>query len=532
MASSSRPHAAAERRVLALLLAVTATAAISSCTTGGADTGAGKGGAGAGAGKVAVAMASDPTSLDPSKATVASDFQMARMAYDSLVGRDDGGKIVAALAEKWSATADSAEFTLRDGITCTDGAKLTATAVADSLNRLGDPKTGATASAQVFGAGNTVTATADDAARKVTVKLKNPWSDLLFGLAMPQSGIVCPAALKDPKLLAAGGKGAGTGRYYVASAQPGSVYRLTARDGYAWGPAYAKQPGGTPPGSADMRVIQSEATMANELQTGALDYAGLTGADVARFTGKKEFTLRPAPIVRMMVVFNQRAGRPGADPAVRKAVAAALDRTAFNKAVTRGSGQLLTSIADAGVPCVSKDASLLTAPDKMAAAKALKGVRIKITGTNAVAGGTGNEYVAAALKAAGADVVLRNAANATWGSEVLGNKGDWDLTLWPNLNLTNVLTAPASLLAGPPPAEGRNFGDVRNPAFGAAFAKAMTTVDTTAKCAAWGEAQKALLARTDVVPLAAANVFYIDGSRIASASPDGLYDPSTIRLKK
>ncbi|MEV0096249.1 ABC transporter substrate-binding protein [Streptomyces sp. NPDC050738] len=506
-------------------LGATATA----CTTSSGDGSTSAKGDG---GRVTAVMASDPTSLDPSKGTIAADFQMARMTYDSLVGRDDGGRIVSALAEKWSATATKAEFTLKSGITCTDGTKLTAADVAASLNRFGDPKNGAVAAAQVFGAGNTVTATSDDASRKVTVQLKNPWSDLLFGLAMPQSGIICPAALKNPDLLKNGGKGAGTGRYYLTKAQPGSVYNLTAHDGYTWGPAYAKQPAGTAPSSADMRVIQSEATMANELQTGTLDSAGFTGADAARFTGKAGFKMEPAPIVRMMVVFNERKGHPGADAKVRKAVAAALDRKAFNQAVTRGSGQLMTSIADAAVPCVSKDESLLTAYDTKAAAADLKGLKITVEGTNAVAGGAGNEYVQAALKAAGAKVTLRNVASATWGTEVLGNKGDWDLTVLPNLNLTNLLTTPASLMSGAEPPNGRNFGGIQNPDFDKAFGQALSTTDTAAKCAAWGTAQKSLLTRTDVVPLAAVNVYYVDGSRIVSAAPDGLYDPGTIRLKK
>ncbi|WP_329115457.1 ABC transporter substrate-binding protein [Streptomyces sp. NBC_01465] len=499
------------------------------CTTSSSGSGDTKGG---GNGRISAAMASDPTSLDPSKGTIAADLQMARMTYDSLVGRDDGGKVVPALAEKWDATSTKAEFTLKSGITCTDGAKLTASDVAASLNRFGDPKTGATAAAQVFGAGNTVTATGDDASRKVTVQLKNAWSDLLYGLAMPQASIICPAAMKDPDLLKNGGKGAGTGRYYLTKAQPGSVYSLTAHEGYKWGPQYAKQPAGKEPSGADMRVVQSEATMANEMQTGTLDSIGLTGADVARFTGKSGYKIEPAPIVRMMVVFNERKGHPGADPKVRKAMAAALDQKAFNQAVTRGSGQLMTSIADANVPCVSKDASLLTAYDKAAASKDLKGLKITVEGTNAVAGGAGNEYVQAALKAAGANVTLRNVANANWGTEVLGNKGDWDVTVLPNLNLTNLLTAPASLMSGPEPTAGRNFGNIQNPAFDKAFGKALSTTDETAKCAAWGDAQKALLTRNDVVPMAAVNVYYIDGSRILSAAPDGLYDPGTIRLKK
>ncbi|MBO2454029.1 ABC transporter substrate-binding protein [Actinomadura barringtoniae] len=508
--------------------ALTAGLAVSGCTT--QSNGSSSGGSGGGA-KASIAMASDPTTLDPQKGTVAADFLMARMLYDSLVRRDDGGKVVAGLATSWKATATKAEFTLRSGLTCSDGKPLTATQVATSISRFADPATGAVSAAQVFGPANKVTATGDDAGRTVTVSLANPWSDLLMGLTLPQAGIVCGTALDNPDLLKKGAKGAGTGPYYVATATPGSNYALAARDGYGWAPTFAKMPAGKPPENVDMRVVQSEATMANELQTGGLDYAGITGADSARFAGKPDFTLTPSPIVRMMIVFNERSGHPGADPKVRKAIAQALDRKAFNQAVTRGSGVLLTSIADSKVPCVSTDESLLTTSDPAAAKGVLKGVKVKVVGTNAVAAGAGNEYVQATLKAAGASVQLRNIDSATWGTDVLGNKGDWDLTVLPNLNLTNLLTTPASQLAGAEPPKGRNFGGVNNPGFVKGMGKAMATTDEAVKCGAWADAQKALLSANDVVPLAAANVFYISAKRVSGISPDGLFQPDMLRIK-
>lgn len=513
---------------LGVAAALTAGLALAACTTSSGGT---SGGGSGDKTKVAIAMASDPTTLDPGKGSVAADFLIARMLYDTLVRRDDGGKIIAGLATAWNSTATSAEFTLRDGLTCSDGKPLTASQVARSISRFADPATGASSAAQVFGPDNKVTAKGDDAGRKVTVTLRRAWSDLLFGLALPQSGIICPRALDDPGLLKTGAKGAGTGPYHVSDVRPGSNYALTARDGYSWTAAYARMPGGTAPKNVDMRVVQSESTMANELTTGSLDYAGITGADVARFTGKPGFRLTPAPIIRMMVVFNERSGHPGADPKTRAAVAAALDRKNFNQAVTRGSGQLLTSIADAKVPCVSTDESLLAKTDPGAAKAALKGVRIKVVGTNAVAGGAGNEFVQATLKAAGATVELRNLDSATWGTEVIGNKGDWDLTLWPSLNLTNLLTTPASFLTGAEPPAGRNFPGVRNPDFTRAFGKAMTSIDRTAKCGAWTDAQKALLTRHDVVPLAAANVFYITTKRVTAIAPDGLLAPESMRIQ-
>ncbi|GAB3683473.1 hypothetical protein GCM10027589_53010 [Actinocorallia lasiicapitis] len=513
-----------------LVLGVTTLAAglaLTGCTT------ASKEDSGGAKPTAAIAIASDVTSLDPNAGAVAADFVMARMLYGSLVRRDEGGKIIGGLASAWKSDADAkgAEFTLRSDVTCTDGAKVAASGVAKSLTRFAQLPT----AAQVFGpTAAQATFTGDDASGKITIKLAAPWSDLLFGLALPQAGIVCPAALDNADLIKTGGKGAGTGPYYVSSSKPGDVYTLAAVDGYTGTPAYANLPQGTVPAVVEMKVRQSEATQANELISGGLDYSGITGADAARFVPLKDkFTIKPAPIVRMMAVFNERKGHPGADPAFREAVAKALDAKAFNQAVTRGTGSPMFTITDAAVPCANKDASLLTQPDAEGAKAALKGVKVKVVGTNAVAAGAGNEYVQATLKAAGADVQLRNVDSATWGNDVISNKGDWDLTVWPNLNLTNLLTTPASFLTGPDPAaKGRNFPGVNDPAFTKAFGTAMATSDETAKCAAWADAQKSLLKAHHVLPLAAVNVNYITSNRVKALSPDGLFDPSTLRIVK
>ncbi|WP_419994421.1 ABC transporter substrate-binding protein [Streptomyces boninensis] len=527
MARSGTHHPAA--RLAAIAVALGTVAASAACTTG--SDGAAEGGSGGnGGGAVSYQIASDPTTLDPAKGTIASDLQLDRLLYDTLVARDDGGKIVGRLAKSWEMPdAKNASFTLNSGVTCTDGTKVTATTVADSLKRLVDPKTGG---ATVFGAGNKADIKGDDGSGKVTIKLQNPWSDLLYGLSLPQAGIVCPKGIKDDKLLKSGGKGAGTGRYYVSDAKSGSSYTLTARDKYTWAAKYAKQPEGEAPERFDVSVTQAESTMANKMMEGSLDYTGITGPDIARLAAAKKFGIEKAPLVRMMVAFNERKGHPGADPAFRKAVAQALDAKAFNQSVTKGTGTVMHSIADKTVPCALDDAKLITKADPKAAKAGLSGKKIKLVGTNAVAGGAGNEFVQASLKAAGAQVELKNADNTTWGNEVLGNKGDWDVTVYPNLNVTNLLTSPAGLMLGDSPPKGRNFAGIDNAGFAKGFGAAMATTDEGDKCAAWGDAQKALLAQNDVVPLAAVAINYVTSKRVAAVNPDGVHDASSIRLVK
>jgi peptide/nickel transport system substrate-binding protein len=489
-------------RLGAIALVAATGLVASACTTSKNDT------AGAGKTSVSVAMVGDPSTLDPAKSTPAPELMMARMMFDSLVRRDDG-------------------------------TKLTATTVAKSLTRLADPKTGATVAGQIFGTKNlgAVTVTGDDAANKVTVTLPNPWGDLIYGLALPQAGVVCEKGLADDAALKAGVKGVGTGPYFLAddkATQKGVAYTLTSRGtGYTWAPAYARTPAGKVPSTVVMKVILKEDVMANEMLAGTLDYAGITGPDIVRLMGKDTFQIKPAPLIRAFVVFNQRPGHPGADPALRKAMAQTIDRTAFNQAVTRGSGTLMASIADPSVPCANKDDSLLVKVDVAAAKTALAGKKIKVVGHNAVAAGAANEYLLTAFKAAGADVQLRNVDLATWTSDVFTNKGDWDVTVVTNLNLTNMLTAPAAMLVGNAPEgtpPGRNFGAINDAAFGQAFGAALAASDDASRCAAWGDAQKALLTNVDVVPLSAINVNYVTTKKATGADPDGIFDPTTMRI--
>ncbi|MFI0350841.1 ABC transporter substrate-binding protein [Actinomadura sp. 9N407] len=512
--------ARSHRALSVMALAISGGMLASSCTTSGSGEGANE------AGTVNVAFGADPATFDPAKSNNASDYLVDRLLYENLVRREDGGKVVPALASAWKADARKAEFTLRDDVTCSDGSKLTPAIVAKSLTYLAAPETASGPAKLIFGPGRP-TITADDAAGTVTVTTAQPWSDLLAGLAAPSAGIACSADAEALKT----GKAPGTGPYTLKDAQRGSRYTFQAREGYAWGPKFAGAPKGERPKSLVAQVVNNESTRANQLTTKALDMAFLTGPDGKRFTDGDAYKVESAPAVRMYLMFNERAGHPGADEKVRRAIAQAVDRKAFDNAAGLGRGELLTSVAESTVPCVSKDESLLVKPDTAAAGKVLKGMKIKVAGTNGVAGGAGNSYVQAALRAAGADVTLRNTDSATWSTEVLGNQGDWDVNVMAHLNVTLTMTNPASLFAGEPAPKGRNVGGVKNPAFEKGMGAALATTDEAAKCEAWAGAQKALLDRVDAVPLSTVNTTYVFGKRVDAMLPGGLFDISTLVVK-
>src|SRR3954454_21164773 len=87
---------------------------------------------------------SDLVSLDPAKASDQQGFTVIAMLYGGLVKLDEKLLVVPSLAEEWSISDDSLTytFTLRDGITFSDGTPITADDVVWTFNHALDPKTG------------------------------------------------------------------------------------------------------------------------------------------------------------------------------------------------------------------------------------------------------------------------------------------------------------------------------------------------------------------------------------------------------
>ncbi|AYA16279.1 ABC transporter substrate-binding protein [Streptomyces alfalfae] len=516
-------------RFLSGAVTVAATSLLASACTTGPAGGPSSSGDESG-GTVKIGFTSDVTSFDPAKGASATDYVITSLLYQPLIGQDDGGTFVPGLADTWTSTPTKTTLTLKKGLTCSDGSALTASQVVASLKRYRATSAGALLTFGAANAGDRTTITGDDETGTVTVTTASPWGEVLAGLSGTGAGIVCEAGLDAGAAALAQGavKGAATGPYEMATAQRGASYELRLRKGFEAYPRFASMPAGKPADRLRFQISKNESTLANQLQTGALDLAPLTGTDATRFTGNDTFTVRSTPLIRNHIGFNQRPGRPGADPKVRKAIAQAVDVDAYNN-VFGGTGRPLISYVDDKAACVSTDDSLVTRTDTAAAKQVLKGVPIRLEGSNAVAGGAGNSYVAEALRAAGAEVKLTNADNATWATDVTANRGDWDVTVFPLI--TGTLARGGTYFLGPEPAEGGlNYGAVKNAAYAENYVAATSTTDRNAKCAAWQKAQEALLEANDVIPLATVDVHYVTRKAISFATPSGSLTLSTLRI--
>ena len=231
------------RRVLTTAAALSVAAvSVAACSSGGSSSTSSSGSAASSSANTSASaqavsgqtatflLPSDPGSLDPQQTALSVTYQADLFLYDSLISFAPSGAAESNLATKWSGTTTTASYTLKKGVTCSDGSALTASTVAANINYIGNVKN---ASARVgiwVPAG--ATATGDDATGVVTVK--SPTPDPFLVTDVGSTEIVCGNGMKDRSTLKEGADG--TGMYTLTSAVPGSSYTLTLRKDYTWGP--------------------------------------------------------------------------------------------------------------------------------------------------------------------------------------------------------------------------------------------------------------------------------------------------------
>lgn len=472
-----------------------------------------------------------PAGFDPAKSASLPDYLLARMSFDTLVRKDSAG-VIGGLATKWTSTPTSATFTLRTDATCADGTKVTPAVVKASLERLTAPATAAPSAVSVFGPGNVAEVAADDAAGSVTVTVERPW-DLVGGLTISSSGIVCPAGLADPKGLAAGTvKGAESGPYTLTAQQAGATYTYGLRDGYTAWPQRSTTLAGEVPKTVQFVVSLDPTATANLVKNGQLDIAKINAESIPRVEGDGSAKGKVFPFSDFYLVFNQRPGSPFTDPALRKAVAQVIDRVAIEKITSKGTGEVLSYLATKNTPCWDSDDSFVIPADPAAAAKVLAGKRIRLLGPQ-IAGtnGAGNVYLQEVLRAAGAQVELANNDVGTWISKVFGAQDTWDVTVFADLNFIGSLASPLPFFVGPPvESGGGNIGAVRNAGADAALAAGLAATDEQGRCAGLRAAHQALVKNADTVPLVNDSFIYAVRPGFDVTMPGGALDDPAFRI--
>ncbi|MEU4116986.1 ABC transporter substrate-binding protein [Kitasatospora sp. NPDC028055] len=304
------------------LLPLTAACAGSATTPGGADAASGdKPVAG---GTLTLAVPYGPTCLDPHQGQ--ADALFSRAALDSLVWQDDSGTVQPWLAKSWKISEDQKTytFTLRTGVTFSDGTAFDAAAVKANLDHVVAPATKSAGAAQLIE--NYRSARVVDP-QTVEVTLAAPASSFLTGLASPSLGIESPATLAgDPKALCS--KIVGTGPFTSAEGftpQQGITYQRRAD--YAWAPEGAANRGPAHLDRLTVRIVPDSSSRQGALTSGQADAAAaIAPVNVAKLKADPKFTVQSAvsPGVPWSLNPNTEKG-PLADVRLRRALRNGID---------------------------------------------------------------------------------------------------------------------------------------------------------------------------------------------------------------
>jgi peptide/nickel transport system substrate-binding protein len=518
----------ARKSLAAISLAVAAGVTLTACSSGGQSGGDGATGAAA-TDTINTVLWYAPSNFDPATASSSPDLTAARLGFDTLLRKDDAGGYLGGLATEWeSSSASSYLFTIRDDATCSDGTPITAQVVADSLENLAASE-GTNTRTLAFGEGDP-TFTVDEAASTVAIELSEPYSQLLGGVTLEGSGIVCPAGLADPEGLAAGQvEGAFSGPYVLSDYSAGVSATYTLREDYDAWPEWEGVEG-TPATTINITVESDSNTSANLLESGGLDVARFYDANATRFTENEAFGYVTDNSTANTLLFNEDASSVFAgDQDLRAAVAQAVSAEAFNNAALDGLGNLMTSVTDSGFANVLEDDSLLQPYDPEAASEVLTGTTIRLlTMTNwepAV------DYVTEALSAAGATVQVESLDASEWAAKLRTEPTTWDLTIRGETNSSGLVHQALLTKIGPSfTAGGTNYTSSDNAEGEAFLAAARASADPDEQSENFLAAQETVLERVDVAPLATSTHYIITREGFNAYTFSGYWDVSALRI--
>jgi peptide/nickel transport system substrate-binding protein len=284
-------------------------------------------------------LRAEPPSLDFLSGSDLFPYLIGRLVCDSLVDHDQDLRIVPRLASSWDRSPDGRVITfhLRPGARFHDGAPLTSRDVLDTYRRVMAPESRAISWIDTFLPIETVE-TPDEATVRVTYR--EPYAQALQGWRVPilpahlraRAGVASPAQDRAPVC---------GGPFRFHSWEPGSRITLTANPGYWGGPPALE--------AFVFHIIPTPETTLQALLAGEIDFAPLTPQQWAAQGGSaalaRRFQIfRWVPLFFYYIAWRGDGSNPFfTDPAVRRALALALDRHGYVRTVLGGIGRVIAS---------------------------------------------------------------------------------------------------------------------------------------------------------------------------------------------
>lgn len=292
---------------------------------------------------VVVVYANSINTLDPQASNYAQTNTIDSLVYDSLVTYNSKNQLVGDLATQFKLLpgATSVAITLRTGIEFHDGAPVTASDVAFSLDRYKKIGQG------IAGVLSDYKSTTVQDATHLTINLTEPDATFLSKLSKAyilNAKLVESHAGTDDAQSWLQTNDAGSGPYELTGSPVSGDIRVT-RFGKYWDFNPNR------PGSMLFKRIDESPTEYSELMTGQADIAlNLAPADAARISGDKVKVAYLTPAVQTYIVANTRFGAT-ANLAVRQALRLAYDYSGGFTSILKGKGSIANGVLPPTLSC-------------------------------------------------------------------------------------------------------------------------------------------------------------------------------------
>ncbi|WP_184358208.1 ABC transporter substrate-binding protein [Rhizobium sp. BK602] len=286
-------------------------------------------------GKLVWGVETDPATLNPQLNGQDKTKLLLRNVYESLLARTKEGGYVSWLATGYKISDDGKTytFTLRDGVTFSDGEKLDAAAVVTNFTKLKDAAYSGSNSAGPVS--RVAEANAVDA-HTVVLTLSEVYAPFLDFAASLE--ILSPKAFASSQLKSGGPEIAGTGPFILERYVKGQDIHFVKNAAYNWPPKTAAHQGPAYLDEITYRFLPESSVRTGALTSGQVDVIeGISGNDAGLFKDNPDYSYQKAlnTGTPYSLFLNVTYG-PTQDIKVRKALVAAIDVDAVLKSVYRG----------------------------------------------------------------------------------------------------------------------------------------------------------------------------------------------------
>ena len=474
-------------------------------------------------------VAGTPASIDPARHGDLGSASFVSQLYETLTAVDPSLTVRPALAESWAVTDDGRQvsFTLREGLTFSDGTPLTAADVVHSWRRLFTPTNRsplASLVAEITGARDLLTGASTDVStlgvraegdRTVIVDLERGGGDLPAIVSSAPFAIV-PATVGDDEIAPDPGKQVGSGGYTLDRIDA-DAWVLKANPHY-WA--------GTPAiGTVRMLTTLAGQSPVDAFTQGAVDVTPIGFLDAGWIAYDKDLgpSLRSDPSLSVTYYGFDVREPPFDNPLVRQAFAKAVDWKRLAALDEPGSSVAATGMVPAGMPG-APDGDFMPAYDPAGARDLLKQAGYAsgkdLGPISFIANGAGYDQGIVTMLEQNLGVTIDYATMdfATYQARLAADPPRmWSISWvadYPGPNdFLGVLLGTGSTA---------NQGGWSSPEFDAAIADATSAADPAAATAAYAHAMEIVRDQAPAVPVSYGTSFSLVRDGLLGASQNGL----------